>query len=183
MNCDAALVSPSQSIGIMPAASLPVIPRRCDRAGGKQRPFEALLRMTTHPRIGSAVVVRDGSRILVARRAKPPNLGKWVFPGGKIRPFESIRCAAARELAEETGLDVEIGEQIGAFEIVQPPDEHRIIIYSWARPIGGVGTPASDVSELKWCTRQELAQLDLSDVVSEVARTIGWLDAPDSLAA
>jgi 8-oxo-dGTP diphosphatase len=135
------------------------------------------------PRIGSAVVVRDGDAVLLARRAKEPNRGRWIFPGGRIEPFESIREAGERELLEETGLQVEIEDQIGAFEIIQPPDEHRVIIYSWARPIAGTMRPASDVSELRFVTRDELALLDLSEVVARVARVIGWLDDPEALAA
>jgi 8-oxo-dGTP diphosphatase len=135
------------------------------------------------PRVGSAVVVRSGDTLLLARRGKQPNKGRWVFPGGKIEPFESIREAAERELLEETGLHIHVRDQIGAFEIIEPPGEHRVIIYSWAEPAGGTLQPASDVSELRFCTRQEIAKLDLSEIVARVARTIGWLDASAPLAA
>lgn len=134
-------------------------------------------------RVGSALVVHQGNSLLLAQRGKEPNLGKWVFPGGKVHPFESIREAGERELLEETGLQVEVGQQIGAFEIIRPPDEHRVIIYSWARPIAGEPKAASDVSQLRFCTREELLQLDLSDIVAEVARAIGWLDEPRAIAA
>jgi ADP-ribose pyrophosphatase YjhB (NUDIX family) len=137
----------------------------------------------TAPRTGSAVVVRRGDAILVGRRAKKPNEGKWVFPGGRIEPFESIASAAERELWEEAGLRIAVEQQIGAFEIIEPPDEHRIIIYSWATPLGEGLHPASDISELRYCTRDQLAKLDLSDIVRRVASTIGWLQHPDALAA
>jgi ADP-ribose pyrophosphatase YjhB (NUDIX family) len=139
--------------------------------------------MMTSPRLGSAVVVRDGDALLLARRAKEPNHGKWIFPGGKIELFESIESAGRREVQEETGLYVEMGEQIGAFEILNPPHEHRVIIYSWAHPLGGTPRPASDVSELRFCTRKEIATLDVSDIVARVARAIGWLDPPEAMAA
>jgi 8-oxo-dGTP diphosphatase len=121
--------------------------------------------------------------LLLARRAKDPNRGKWVFPGGKIEPFESIREAAEREILEETGLHVVVDEQIGAFEIIRPPDEHRVIIYSWAVPVGGTPQAASDVSELRFCTREELTELDLSEIVARVMCAIGWLRQPDVMAA
>jgi 8-oxo-dGTP diphosphatase len=132
----------------------------------------------TFPRVGSALVVKDGDRVLLAQRNKSPNRGKWVFPGGKIEPFESIRDAGSRELREETGLDVEVGDQIGVFEIIRPPDEHRLIVFSWGRPVGGRLHPASDTGKLRFCSRAELATLDLSEVVQRVARAIGWLDDP-----
>jgi 8-oxo-dGTP diphosphatase len=139
--------------------------------------------MSNLPRIGSAVVVRHGDRLLLAKRAKEPNLGRWIFPGGKIEPFESIQEAAQRELLEETGLRVVVDDQIGAFEIIRPPDEHRVIIFSWAHSVAGTPRPASDVSDLRFCTREELSELDLSEIVARVTRTIGWLNPPNALAA
>ncbi|MGA2736190.1 MAG: NUDIX domain-containing protein, partial [Bryobacteraceae bacterium] len=63
----------------------------------------------TLPRIGSAMIVKDeANRILLGKRDKDPQRGSWVLPGGKIRAFESIAEAAARELEEETGLKVEV---------------------------------------------------------------------------
>jgi 8-oxo-dGTP diphosphatase len=128
------------------------------------------------PRVGSAVVVRRGDEILVGRRAKEPNRGKWVFPGGRIEPFEPIVKAAERELREEAGLRISVGDQIGAFEIIVPPSEHRIIIFSWATPLSEALSPGDDISELRYCTKEELATLDLSDIVARVARAIGWLE-------
>lgn len=51
----------------------------------------------------SAVVVRDGL-VLLGRRLGAHGAGEWSFPGGKVDPGESPESAAARELAEETGL-------------------------------------------------------------------------------
>jgi ADP-ribose pyrophosphatase YjhB (NUDIX family) len=142
-----------------------------------------LRRKMAIPRIGSALVVRQGDALLLARRDKEPNKGKWIFPGGKIEPFESIKAAARRELLEETGLHVHVDDQIGAFEIIRPPDEHRVIIFSWAHAVGGTLAPNDDVSELRFCTRAELAELDLSEIVAWVAAAIGWLEAPTAAAA
>ncbi len=139
--------------------------------------------MSGFPRTGSAVVVRDGDRLLLARRAKEPNFGKWVFPGGKIEPFESIRQAGERELLEETGLEVQVEDQVGAFECISPTEEHRVIIFSWGSPREQTPVAGSDVWELRFCSREELIDLDLSDIVAQVLRSIGWLKEPTVLAA
>jgi 8-oxo-dGTP diphosphatase len=143
----------------------------------RRRPAEEETMTRSHvPRVGSAVVVRDGETILLGIRKKEPNRGKWVLPGGRIEPFESIADAARREIAEETGLLIDVNEQIGTFEIVAPPHEHRLIIFSWGSPVGGELRPASDILTLRFCHRDELAQLDLSEIVRAVLRKVGWLD-------
>lgn len=132
--------------------------------------------MKNLPRVGSALVVSDGDRILLGRRKKEPNRGKWVLPGGKVEPFEPLREAAKREIEEETGLLVEVGAQIGVEEIIDPPSEHRVIVYSWAHPVGGTLRAASDIFGARFCTREELQTLDLSDVAVNVLAKTGWLD-------
>lgn len=127
------------------------------------------------PRVGSAVLVVDGDRILLGRRNKEPNRGKWVIPGGGVEPFESVSEAARRELWEETGLSIEVDDQVGIFEIINPPDEHRLIVYSTARPIAGELRPSSDLSEVRYVAKTDLPHLDLSPIVRRVLRKLGWL--------
>src|SRR6266404_4193644 len=103
------------------------------------------------PRVGSALIVRDeANRILLGKRNKDPQRGNWVLPGGKIHAFESIAEAAARELEEETGLKVEVGNQFRAYEIINPPQEHRIVIYSWATVAGGIPKASDDLSDVRF---------------------------------
>jgi 8-oxo-dGTP diphosphatase len=57
----------------------------------------------------------SGSLLLVAQRARPPELaGLWELPGGKVAAGESDATALARELHEELGVDVTVGPRIGA---------------------------------------------------------------------
>ncbi|SRR5216684_2330744 len=121
------------------------------------------------PRIGSALLVQDASnRILLGQRNKDPQRGSWVIPGGKIHAFESIAEAAVRELQEETGLRVEVGSQFRAYEIVNPPNEHRIVIYSWARVVEGVPKASDDLSEVRFFSTEELSDLPVTPLVRRV---------------
>jgi 8-oxo-dGTP diphosphatase len=121
------------------------------------------------PRVGSALLVRDDAdRILLGQRNKDPQRGSWVIPGGKIHAFESIAEAAAREFQEETGLTVEVGTQFKVYEIVNPPNEHRIVIYSWAKVIGGTPKASDDLSDIKFFSASELGDIPLTPLVRRV---------------
>ncbi|HXR17145.1 MAG TPA: NUDIX domain-containing protein [Terriglobales bacterium] len=128
------------------------------------------------PRVGSALIVRDeANRILLGKRNKDPQRGNWVLPGGKIHAFESIADAAARELAEETGLTVEVLHQFRVYEVINAPHEHRIVIYSWARAVGGNLRASDDISEVKFVSLHELGDLPLTPLVKQVLADAGYI--------
>jgi 8-oxo-dGTP diphosphatase len=128
------------------------------------------------PRIGSALLVQDAeNRILLGQRNKDPQRGSWVIPGGKIHAFESIAEAAARELQEETGLRVEVGTQFRAYEIVNPPNEHRIVIYSWARVAEGVPKASDDLSDVRFFSVEELRDVPVTPLVRRVLEDAGLI--------
>ncbi len=117
------------------------------------------------PRIGSAVVVEKDGKILLGVRGKDPNRGKWVLPGGRIERFEKVFEAAKRELLEETGLEVDIKGFIDFQEIINPPNEHRIIVFSRATVIRGKAKPSSDLEDVRFFSPDELRELDISETV------------------
>lgn len=64
--------------------------------------------MSRTPVVGAAIL-RDG-RLLTCRRTRPPDVaGRWELPGGKVEPGESATTALAREVAEELGIEIEVG--------------------------------------------------------------------------
>jgi 8-oxo-dGTP diphosphatase len=129
----------------------------------------------TLPRLGAAVLVVDGGRILLGERAKDPMRGAWVIPGGKILPFEPMSVAAKREVREETGLEIKILRQFGVYEIVDPPEEHRVIVYFVAKPCGGLLFPSDDISDVRFFSPVELGRVRISPLVAQVLRDAGFL--------
>ena len=130
----------------------------------------------TFPRVGSAVIVRDeANRILLGKRNKDPQRGCWVLPGGKIHAFERIAEAAAREMEEETGLKIEVQNQFRVYEIINPPSEHRIVIYSWGKIVGGNPKPSDDLSEITFASLEELGALPTTPLVRQVLMDAGFI--------
>lgn len=121
-----------------------------------------------------AVVVHEG-RALVVRRAKEPLKGEWSIPGGAVELGETLREAAAREALEETGLIVEAGEVLEVFDsILRDPaghtQYHYVLVDFRCRPLGGELRAASDVSDARWITEDELPPLHLTETAQRVIR-------------
>lgn len=129
---------------------------------------------STTPRLGSAVLVIDDDRLLLGVRGKEPNRGKWVLPGGKVEPFESIADAARREIREETGLEILVERQVDLVEIIEPPDEHRVIVFSQARLTGGTICASDDLDQVRFWGRGEIEKLDVSEAIRPVLNRLGW---------
>ena len=67
------------------------------------------------PKVAVGVVVEQEGRIVLTKRGHEPKMGCWSFPSGYVDAGEALEEAAAREVAEETGLEVRIDRLLGAY--------------------------------------------------------------------
>ena len=107
----------------------------------------------------AGAVVEDGDRVLLVRRAKEPFKGRWDIPGGFLEEGEHPLDGLRRELREETGLEVEPLEFLGAWMDRYGGDstaEATLNLYWTARATGGEPAPADDVDDLRWFERDAL---------------------------
>jgi ADP-ribose pyrophosphatase len=118
------------------------------------------------PRIGIAAIVTRGSEILLGRSKKEPIVGKWVIPGGGVKPFEPLPVTVTRELKEETNIDIKPGAVLFVSEVLEEPFDHRIVIYVDAEYVGGDLKAGDDLSEVRWVDARNLG--DLQDEMSEL---------------
>jgi 8-oxo-dGTP diphosphatase len=127
------------------------------------------------PVVAVGVIIRDGDRIVLVRRAKEPSKGLWTFPGGAVELGESLRDAAVREAREETGLWVEIGDVATVIDHLVDDGAgriryHYVIIDYLARPVGGTLQPGTDASEARWAGLADLDGLEMTEKAGELAR-------------
>ncbi|MBW8802551.1 MAG: (deoxy)nucleoside triphosphate pyrophosphohydrolase [Catenulisporales bacterium] len=108
--------------------------------------------------VGAAIV--RGDAVLCARRSAPESLaGKWEFPGGKVEAGESDQDAVVRECREELGIEVAVGERVGADARINERLTLRVYL---ARLLPGQPEPLplEDHDELAWVPWARLPDLE-----------------------
>jgi 8-oxo-dGTP diphosphatase len=108
--------------------------------------------------VAAAVVVEHGKVLLSRRKAGTHLAGMWEFPGGKVEPGEDPRAALRRELEEELGVDVDVGEIVDVtFHRYDDADKAVLLLFfEAARRAGSAEPRAVDVAEVGWFTADGL---------------------------
>ena len=108
-----------------------------------------------------AGVVRCGDKILIARRAPGKHLaGLWEFPGGKIEPGETPAESLRRELHEEFGLDVTVGDPIASR--VHHYRDKSIELHAYQAHAANPCGAGDSHDQVAWITAQELPNYNLA---------------------
>lgn len=90
----------------------------------------------------------DGTvQVLVVHR---PRYDDWSFPKGKLDPGEDFLAAAVREVREETGLEVEVGEELAPVRYHDHRGRPKVVRYWRMRAVGGAFEPNDEVDEVRW---------------------------------
>ena len=121
-----------------------------------------------------AVIVEDG-RLLLVQRAKDPGAGQWAVPGGQVEPGESLEQAVRREVAEEVGVAVDVGDVAWAGESIgpgHPPDWHYVIVDFWATREWGDAWPADDARAVAWVPIDEVGNWPIVATMRDLVETL-----------
>ena len=134
-----------------------------------------------------AVIVDEAARVLLVQRRFEPLAGQWSLPGGAVDVGETLAECVAREMREETGLEVEIGPVIEVFDRIMHDaggrvQYHYVLVDYVCRPVGGTLRAASDVADVAWTEAGSLAGYHLTDKAVAVigqgialAHDAGWI--------
>lgn len=130
------------------------------------------------------VAVVNGSQVLLIKRKEPPNAGKWGLPGGVIEVGEQPDIAAARELKEETNIDVDPSDLtlLDGYALTISETWYNIgFIYVVSKDTtSGTPTPGPDTKEVQFWSLEELHASDqklrtLPDEASRIRTAIDCL--------
>ncbi len=117
------------------------------------------------PGVGAVVLrqVNGGTEVLLVRRGTEPMAGSWSLPGGAIELGETAREACAREVLEETGIEVRTIGEVETFDIILRDaggrvQYHYLIVDILCHVIRGEPRAGEDASEAVWADAQRVLE-------------------------
>jgi 8-oxo-dGTP diphosphatase len=119
--------------------------------------------------VAAAVIERDGA-FLLTRRLKGTHLeGTWEFPGGKCEPRETPAACLVREIREELGAGVIVGELMLVTRHAYP--ERAVEIHFYEARLTDEPSPQIG-QEMRWARREELGRLEFPEADAELIRML-----------
>lgn len=138
------------------------------------------------PIVGVGAVIMHEGKVVIVKRRFEPLAGQWSLPGGRLELGETLEAGLAREMLEETGLEIEVGPVVDVFDrILLDPERkvryHYVLIDYLCRPVGGELIHGSDVAAAELVDPDDLARFRLTPKATSViekavavARTHQW---------
>lgn len=132
--------------------------------------------------VGVGGVVIENGKALLIRRGSEPLLGEWSIPGGTLELGETLEEGVARELLEETGIQVRVLELIEVFDRIyvesaagvdvpkKGPRFHYVIVDYLCERVGGTANAGSDVTDVAFAGEEELEKYKLTETATRILR-------------
>ena len=110
--------------------------------------------------VAIGIIIDAENKVLLNKRKKNTTLsGYWEFPGGKIKPNETLNQALSRELFEELGIKIVATDPLDSIEYQYA--EHDVVLLPF-RIIDYTGTPRGlEGQELMWCSYSQLQNINI----------------------
>lgn len=126
------------------------------------------------PEVGVGVAVLREDMLLLVKRGREPNKGLWAVPGGKVERGEGLRDAAMREVEEETGLLVDLGDVVWVGEHLS--ESHHIVLIDYVGAVrGGELQAADDADEVAWVALEDAESYPLTPTMYDLIETLRYV--------
>ena len=120
-------------------------------------------------KVVAAVIQKDG-QILLAQRSSGHLAGKWEFPGGKVKDFESLEDALIREIQEEFGTLISVERRISEVPF-RVEEKQFLLIGFYARHVSG-DFVIREHKCIRWVRPSRLLDMDLSPADIPIAQKV-----------
>jgi 8-oxo-dGTP diphosphatase len=127
------------------------------------------------PFVGVGVVVLRGDEVLLAQRGKMPRRYDWSIPGGAQELGETVFEAGAREILEETGVEIDVLGLVDVIDGITRDDDGKVMFHYTlvdlvAEYRSGDAAPDDDVAALQWVHIDALDGIEMRQVTRDVIR-------------
>lgn len=126
--------------------------------------------------VSAALIFRDGKLLITQRHAHSHLGGLWEFPGGKREANESFEACLVREIREELGVEIFVGELFEEMAYDYPEKLVRLKFYVCALTSGEL--QPLDCAALRWISRNELKQFDFPAADAQLLQRLNVIEFP-----
>jgi 8-oxo-dGTP diphosphatase len=121
----------------------------------------------SYPKVGVGAIVLDkDDRVLLQLRNKPPEVGHWSIPGGRVEFMETVQTAIVRELKEELGIDVVVESLLCVTDHIVPADNAH-----WVSPAYLVRVVAGEARNLEPESTRHMEWFSISNLPEPLTLT------------
>jgi A/G-specific adenine glycosylase len=143
----------------------------------EQRPVLEKRQSVPHYTVTAAVLQRNHT-LLIARRPSHGLLGgMWEFPGGKVEPGEQLVDGLKREISEELGIPIHVGEALGVYQHAYT--HFKVTLHAFCCTLMDEEPQPLEASELRWVTLRELDEFPMGKIDRQIARRLQRIDSQD----
>jgi 8-oxo-dGTP diphosphatase len=126
--------------------------------------------------VSAALIFRAGQLLITRRHADAHLGGLWEFPGGKREPGESFEACLAREIREELGVEISVGELFEEIVHAYPGKSVRLKFFSCTL-LAGEPLPL-DCAAVRWIARNELRDFDFPAADAQLLKRLNGFEFP-----
>ncbi len=136
----------------------------------EERPVQEARSPIPHYLVSAAVIHRS-DHVLIARRPANGLLGgMWEFPGGKVKPGETLSQALQREIREELGADITVSGKIGVYHHAYT--HFKVTLHAFSCQLIQGEPQALEASEIRWVAPGQLENFPMGKIDRLIARRL-----------
>jgi len=135
-----------------------------------ERPLSMPRAKIPHHTVAAAIVQRDDEVLIVQRPPEGLLGGMWEFPGGKREPGEDLSACLRREILEELGVNIQVGEAFGVYQHAYT--HFRITLHAFFCTLNGYQPQLKEHTDLRWVVPAELADYPMGKIDRQIANQL-----------